>query len=629
MEKIQIQFKESDFKVYYEYCERYYQIHDIVRKKSIITFLDLFSKGILPVEEQELTQAHLLLAQKCGELKKASYDRRNEGDSTISLQLRSCNDILLFCQDLAKMHRLFQKQGMVANYLIILATFSKVTEAVKNSPSSVIYNLDSGMVESLALPLAELIRLRLGIDREWHSVLHELTVLTARFNRVSRGQKFDLDTLKLVAPAVVYHFNMDVETSEILAVLPSYFDECELDEFETLLNRTSEYIQNELDADIDWELIAGPLKAVSAKVAEQRDQWTRERSHLSDHYTLPAPAEFLPYDGTQSSQVSLSSSFSGLPGIGNQKVFDIELSKDGATQVESSLALYTPVEEEAPKPEIIAHFPIVVGICILIAFIFGSVILSGAWNPLDMGNSTANATYPNGTVIKVVTTALSSTTAPPTATPTPKPTTAAPTPVPTPLVYGAADISSHLSDIAFGPDNSVIVKPTKDLTAIAILGADRESDVTNVQNLISQFNNYSSTNKLSTNLELNNPSDITIVFLPESSLKMVKVDKDTVVYRDRVSGTNYFIHSPADPLRGTEPQIYMNSDLTGNTRSRWMLRAILYDLGFTGESTRTDSLFYAGTNDVGQLSPLDLKALQLMYGKKVTNGMARSAVKAL
>ncbi|MFA4876172.1 MAG: hypothetical protein WC586_02060 [Methanoregula sp.] len=629
MEKIQIQFKESDFKVYYEYCERYYQIHDVVRKKSIITFLDLFSQGILPIEEQEITQARLLLAQKCGELKKASYDRRNDGDSTVSLQLRSCNDILVFCKDLEKMYRLFQKQGLVANYLVILATFSRVTAAVKNSPISVIYNLDRNMIESLALPLFELIRQRLGIEREWNSVLHELTVLTARFNRVSRGQKFDLDTLKLIAPAVVYHFNQDVEVREILAVLPSYFDECELEEFETLLNRTSEYLQNELDAEIDWEKIAVPLKAISAKVAEQRDQWTRERSHLSDHYTLPAPDEYHSPDGTQSSQVSLSSSFSGVSGAGDQKVFDIHMSPDGSTYVESSLAVFTPVEEEMPKPAIIVHMPIVVGICIILALVFGSVILTGAWNPLEMGNSTANATYTNGTVIKIINTTPAVTTAPATPTPTPKPTTAPPTPVPTPTVYTSSDVSSHLSEIAYGPDNSVIVKPAKDLISVAVLGADRESDVVNVQNFINTFNNYSSTNKLSTNLELNNPADITLTLLPENALRMVKVDKDTIVRKDRISGTYYFIRTGRDPLRGTDGQTYINSDLKGNIRSRWILRALLYDLGFFGETTRTDTLFFSGVNDLGQMTPLDLKALELMYGKKVTNGMARATVKAL
>jgi hypothetical protein len=67
--------------------------------------------------------------------------------------------------------------------------------------------------------------------------------------------------------------------------------------------------------------------------------------------------------------------------------------------------------------------------------------------------------------------------------------------------------------------------------------------------------------------------------------------------------------------------------LDGNERKRWILRAIMYNLGFFGETIKyPKSVFYAGSNDVNQLSDIDLKALQLMYGKIVTNGMSKGSI---
>nr|WP_319375669.1 hypothetical protein [uncultured Methanoregula sp.] len=632
MEKIQIQFKESDYKVYYEYCERYYQIHDITRKKSILTFLDLFSKGVLPVGEQDISQVILLLNQKCEELKKTTYDSRSNGDSATNLQLESCADILHFSKDLEKMYRLFVKQGLVANYLLIIGTFSKVTENAKNSPINVMYNLDNETVEQLAVPLVDLIRNRLGTDREWRSVLRELNIIAARYNRVATGPKFDLDTIKLVAPAVVYHFNKDVKTSEILAAVPSYFDECELDEFETLLNKTSVYLQDELDADIDWETIAGPLKGIAAKVEEQREEWNKERSKLADHYTQEV-------SGDASAGV-ISPAFPGLSREKVRKVFDIGMSPEGTTFVNSPLTA-TPVPEAEPAKSTLVplkpYIPMIVGFAVIVLFILGSVILSGAWNPLA-GNTTQNATYPNGTVIKVTTTTAKpgTTTAAPAAT-TAKPgattaaaaaTTAKPA---TPISYSSAEIGTHLLEIAFGPDNNIIQKPTKDLLAISFRGANKDSDIAVVKNFVDQFNNYSTTTKFSTNIDTNSQSaDITLNFLPESALRQLNVDDKTIIVKDLQTGTYYFVRTNTNTFGTSIQETYINSDLTGNARARWILRAILYNLGFKGETAKySDSLFYSGSTDAKQPSAIDLKAIQLMFGKKVTNGMTKTNIKDL
>jgi hypothetical protein len=621
MVKIQIQFNESDYKVYYEYCERYYQIHDIVRKKTILTFLDLFCNGVLPVEEEEISQAHLVLSQKCEELKKASYYLHGSGDTTISLQLRACADILVFCKDLEKMYRLFLKQGIVANYHIILGTFSRVIEDAKNTPISVIYDLNGDLVESLSNPLTEIIRKRLGKDPHWQSVLHELTAISARFNQISSGPKFDLEIVKLVSPAVVSHFSQNVDTSEIMSAVTAYFDDSELEEFEVLLNRTYDLLENDLDAVVDWKKISGPLDEISRKIAEQKEQWTWDHSRLSGHSLLTPGADTMDFGNAPSHAGALSPSFHGMPRVNERKVFEIALSPSGATHVESPLTVY-PSSDAMDPPLLAPYFPLIIGFSVILLFIFGSVILSGGWDPLANGNATNITFSPNGTtkvtVAPVPTVIAIKTTVKPTATPAPNPVTAAPTP----QSYTSADIGNHLVEIAFGPDTNVIQKPAKDLVWISAMGADTESDDGFILSFIDQFNDYSTTTKLSTNLDLSSQADISLVLLPEKSLEQINPVGATTVFRDFSNGTLYVMK--------TNENTYINSDLRGNVRNRWILRAILLNLGFFGETSKyPDSLFYTGANNAGNMSAIDLKALQMMFGKKVKNGMTKSTVKTL
>jgi hypothetical protein len=625
MEKIQIQFKESDYKVYYSYCERYYQIHDAVRKRSVQAFLDLFVKGVLPVEEQDIKQARLILSQRCSDLKMGQENIRGEDDPTMLLQVRACSDILLFCDDLEKIYRLLQKQGLVKNYLIILGTFSRVVEEAKNSDISAMYNLSSEDIEALAAPLAEIIRENLGTDRQWRSVLRELASTAVRYNRRSTGPEFDLDILKLISPAVIDHFNRDVETHEILSVLPSYFKDSELDEFEALLSRAPDIEPADTGADTNWEKISGPLNVIATIIATQREQWSHDRAGSPDQDSLELPSGFIAPGGDASHAVSTS--FSGMPATNASRVFDIDVSTDGTTHVSSTIKAYAPPDAgTVSKAGSSPYIPIIIGVSVILLFILGTLIVTGNWHFMGAGNSTNSTPLKNTTVIKN-TTVTKATTTKPVATATATVVSKATTIVATPTkqtAYSSADIGNHLIEIAFGPDNSVISKPRKDLVAISISGSNTDDDLDLVQNFIGQFNNLSSTTKIASNIELVGKGDIQLIFMPGSSLSQINTDNNASVYKDVSSGDVYFIKLD----EGNTKKIYIDSDLNGNTRDRWILRAILLNMGFYGETAKyPDSVFYSGDNSVSKLSYIDLKAIQLMYGQKIVNGMTRVTVK--
>jgi hypothetical protein len=615
MEKIQIQFRESDYKIYYDYCQKYYRAHDAGKKQALHAFLDLFEKGSITVDEQDIRPARQFLSGKCDALRKENTGSGGEGENTTLLQLRICSDLLLLTDDLEKIYRLIQKQGVVANYVMILGTFSRVIDENRHLQMAGTYNLNPALITALANPLAGNIRARLGTDRNWQSVLRELSFIAARFNQRYTEPRFDLDIAELVAPAVVSHFNKDINPREILSAMPSFFNESELDEFESFLNQTPEILKNDQEADIDWDALLEPLKAVASEIAVQRDKWSQGRLKIAGSPDL-STGELYPA-GSQSVSAT------------GFKTFDISVSPDSVSGIDSPLKVYS---EPEPAPEksggIKPFLPVIVGVAIIIIFILGTLILSGNLNL--MGNTT-NATAgigKNTTIAKTNASAVK-----PTATAAKSNTTVAKsnatvaktntTPTPTPQTYSSLDIGNHLMEIAFGPDNSKIQKPTKDLVTISCSGQYSDSDTAMLNDFISQFNIQSSTTKIAETIQLTGKGDITLEFLPETSLDQVKTDDDTTtVTKNMDTGEMYLIR--------TADKIYVNSDMGGNIRKRWILRAVLFDLGFLGETAKyQDSLFYAGNNNVAGLNTIDWKAVQLMYGRKITNGMTKSSVKSL
>lgn len=632
MGKIQIQFKESDYKVYHDYCLKYYQIHDAVRKQSIHAFLDLFEKDLIIVEPQDIGQARVLLNRKCEDLNAEQTDVRHEQDQTVHFQSRICADLLAFCNDLEKIFRLIQKQGIVADYLMILGTFSRVIDENRNSSNLSLYTIKPDVINSLADPLAEIIRLKLGTDRQWRSVLMELAGIATRFNQQTYDDKFDLDIIQLVAPRVVSHFNKDIETREILSVLPSYFDDSELEEFESFLNQNTDLSDDDVDAGVNWDSIKAPLKIVARDVAAQRVQW----SLASPKAPAPSFLTATSSEGKINPAKSPSQNPTSLQQSTGHNKFNIVVSEGLTSQVESPLSGHTVSVAETPfvQTRIKPFIPVIIGVAVIILFIVGTLVVSGSWNLMGAGNTTnstgvdikdtPNATVKTTTAKPAVTVKSNGTTVKTTATPKANVTTVKVVVTPTLQSYSSADIGNHLIEIAFGPDSNAIKKPAKNLITIGVVGVYDDSDLLLLRNFIAEFNAYSSTTKISENIQLTGVGDIPLQFVPENQITQIQEDKILSMSKDVNTGTYYFINTG----EVTGAKTYINSDLKGDERQRWILRSVLYDLGFFGETVKyPDSIFYAGSNKATGLNAIDLKALQLMYGKKVVNGMTRANIK--
>jgi hypothetical protein len=209
--------------------------------------------------------------------------------------------------------------------------------------------------------------------------------------------------------------------------------------------------------------------------------------------------------------------------------------------------------------------------------------------------------------------------------PTPSMTT---TTVQPPSQLTSNDINTHFMDLAFGSGttylNRFVYPPNSPSQKNTISPFNGENgDMQLIKQFISDFNELSHTNQFSDlrrDIEDNSHADIVIKFISKDG--MSGIAKEAYKKEIKVNGVPY-----AKIGNGT---IYINSDLKGDARNHSILRGIYYELGFNGETaTYPDSIFYYQDNTNTQLSYIDKKAIEIMYGTGLYRNMIVDDVKKL
>ena len=211
---------------------------------------------------------------------------------------------------------------------------------------------------------------------------------------------------------------------------------------------------------------------------------------------------------------------------------------------------------------------------------------------------------------------------------TPAPTPATPTPTPTPVVYTTTQVNQHFIDIAFGSDNPTISKIMASSAKIGITGMYTDADETVLSTFDQQFNAHSMSLLLPSAPAEGPKGDIVVDLFPGSSMTSLasdtsysSVNTKPIINTDN-NGTICSIYRQTIYYSSTTDMIYVNSDLATGERDHYLVRGVLYYLGFPGETGRyPTSIFYSQPNNVVNLSTIDWQAVQLMYGNKISNGM--------
>jgi hypothetical protein len=641
MEKIAIQFNEFDYQIYRDYCLRYYAILDVARKRALHLFLELFEKELLTVGEHDLGEAVIFFSKKCEDIL-SDGGSRGEDRTPIDLPLlRVCREVPFLIEDFEKIYRIIEKSGITANFLLLLATFSKISEEERNAYVSAIDENDRRKAESVAPRIADTIQTRLGPGAGWESVLYELTRIIRKYNLVEPDLKIDQNCIYLLGPAVVSHFNVNIGYAEIRATLERYIEERELAAFEALLKNKLYLPDHDTDTDVSDNLIFEVLKSISGgNIDPAYFETVSDPDHLK---MLDLPAVISqPVSSHNSQMIPLSGHTNTANRIKIPKKYPSRFAIDIGNNSESLVVL--PEKQVDPpytvhtKPGISQYSVLFMGIIILILFAVTVAATSGIWSPVKpIANSSTGLNSSELTsILSIVENLQRNSTlsakndqtanlrAPPVA-----------TIIVTPTVkkgITTADINKHFFAVAFGPDNAKIKKRAPELypLSMAIAGDYRDNDTVILHQFTAQFNNYSSTDKFRSDIKYGEMATIVVWFSPESSLKNVADLGDMVVSKNETTGDIHYIQMTVKVDRISKEVVYINSDLKGEERTHWILRGVLDNLGLPGEDADyPDSIFYSGSENTTRLSEMDWKAVQLLYGSKITTGLTSDRVKAL
>ncbi len=216
----------------------------------------------------------------------------------------------------------------------------------------------------------------------------------------------------------------------------------------------------------------------------------------------------------------------------------------------------------------------------------------------------------------------------------PAPTETTPEPTVPPVVTTPAtmftkdEVSQLFIDIAYGCDNTWINKVTtspENHLFFSLEGQITDEDREFVTSFAETYNRITSTETFSD--DPLSPKGNPIIIYPADSLGSLEKSFIGCQEWDPQTGTiQFLIYKPIITYPGGEQvmttKIYISSDLQGSERQHYLERAMLYYLGFPGQTyTYPDSFFYYNTQSSVDLTPLDIEAIKTMYNPGIYYGM--------
>ncbi|MFA6226687.1 MAG: DUF2927 domain-containing protein [Methanoregula sp.] len=206
-----------------------------------------------------------------------------------------------------------------------------------------------------------------------------------------------------------------------------------------------------------------------------------------------------------------------------------------------------------------------------------------------------------------------------------------PVPLPATTVrtaYTSDEINRHFVDLAFSADNNNVSRFNSPHLTVAITGSYNDANIASLNRFFLLFNSNSFNTRLPSEVKQGEQGDIVIRFIPADGLAGVNSDNNWKVFRNPSTGTIIYMFRTTNDQTFRTEKLYINADPTGDERTHWLIRGLLYELGLPGETgTYPERIFYSVDNSVTELSPIDIKALQLLYGNKITRGMTLDDVR--
>jgi hypothetical protein len=189
------------------------------------------------------------------------------------------------------------------------------------------------------------------------------------------------------------------------------------------------------------------------------------------------------------------------------------------------------------------------------------------------------------------------------------------------------EINRHFMNIVFGTKRSTVDKWAFDVPLqTSVDNLYLPDDIVTLQTFAKEFNKLSDSTKLSENVKEQSKGRLNFKFISEDGLKLIDMDDIQEVCLDLEDDSIIYLVS----YRNDKNEIftYFNKDLTGYKRSHYLIRALLYMLGFAGYTVDyPDSIFYVYSDTNTKLSIFDKEAIKLLYGNSIKPGMTEDQVR--
>lgn len=193
------------------------------------------------------------------------------------------------------------------------------------------------------------------------------------------------------------------------------------------------------------------------------------------------------------------------------------------------------------------------------------------------------------------------------------------------------DISYHLIDVVFGKDNQKVSGFQSDIDYKFFFTDEyQEDDIRTVLEFASLFNDISGIVRIE-------DEECERSFLP-GSYRIIPYYYYNITIVSPIRFSEYL--DDKDPteavirsLRGKpvgivrHDRLILNDDLSSEERRYYLLRGILWSMGFHGESTRYKDSFFTKGKMNQNFSDIDLMVLSLFYGGRLNNDMELEEVK--
>jgi len=385
MGNVTLNFSEEEYRIFQKYCTNYCHLYDEARKNSIRIFLELFQRRVIDIREHSLENVFLFFYEKKQEAE-AECQIPGIGPAAL-MRLRLCTDIIAFLEDLEKIYVLLRKKGIDANYILILGAFFKMFDDERRKRYEDLYQMSSGEINAIVLPLHNAIGRKIGMDADTPAILCALGGFVTAFNSLSPDFLISEELVTIIGISLLKTFGKDVPDEEIPAFVRACREKAEADDFECALEGKPR-AHDPGDLDCSWEDMKKLLRILNERIVQAHGQGRFSPEVVS---ALAAPAKILP-GPAEYSGLSLSQYQGGVPRRRHdENRFLIHVDSRPASEVSVSPFLsYTsadPGQDDPYKQYYTVTFGALALVIMILAIIALPIVMSGSGFLLNMTNS--------------------------------------------------------------------------------------------------------------------------------------------------------------------------------------------------------------------------------------------------